>query len=354
MQRAQTALLGLLTFSLGLACAGLSPVAAQEPAAAPAAAPGVTAPRAVIPRKLAPGILTVIPPVLADKETISGPAAVQDIVDMPGLAVTPNFLPLTQTLHEMAKEVTLRREVWGLEFAFKPLRMVRVDIPQPNGSMQNKLIWYMVYRVTNRGEHRGPTSEEDRFGQVLYGVGSVNRDIRFFPHLVLEGLVERTPAEIEAAAAAGRAELYQRKAYLDRLIPAAIPAIYARERPGAGIRLHNSVEISQVTIKPSVAGNENAVWGVATWENIDPRIDYLSVFIQGLTNAFEYETNTAGEVVFKHKTLQLNFWRPGDWLQEDESEIHYGVPIVDNAKKQAEIYSMYQVTEPLDFRWIFR
>ena len=39
------------------------------------------------------------------------------------------------------------------------MRMVYVDIPQPNGKMQRKLVWYMVYRVRNLGGHIKPRAE---------------------------------------------------------------------------------------------------------------------------------------------------------------------------------------------------
>ena len=31
--------------------------------------------------------------------------------------------------------------------------MIDVDLPQPSGKMQRKRLWYMVYRVTNRGNY---------------------------------------------------------------------------------------------------------------------------------------------------------------------------------------------------------
>ena len=59
------------------------------------------------------------------------------------LAVDPAF--------DWAKDVTFRHDVWVLRFRFKPMRMMWVDVPQPSGFMQRKLIWYMVYRGD---EHR--------------------------------------------------------------------------------------------------------------------------------------------------------------------------------------------------------
>ena len=39
------------------------------------------------------------------------------------------------------------------------MRMIWVDIPQPDGFMQRKLIWYMVYSVTNPGKIMHPVED---------------------------------------------------------------------------------------------------------------------------------------------------------------------------------------------------
>jgi len=337
-----------LLFSVLLGCLALGWIGsvsslsfAQETAADPPP---------VQPRPLAPGVMTVIPAQVEPSETFTGPLQLSDIVNTPGLDFKPTYTPSSQTLREMAKQVILRREIWGLEFAFKPLRMVQVDIPQPTGVMQKKLIWYMVYRVTNRGGHLRPVPKVDEFGHTVYSAEPVSRSVRFFPHFVLEGMVQKPGLKFDASLP--RSENYQRKGYLDRVIPAALRDIYLRELPGRGIRLYNSVEMSRINILPSEK-EEHSVWGVATWESIDPRIDYLSVYVQGLTNAFEFEPKADG-LVYRHKTLQLNFYRPGDSVLEHEKEIRFGVPIVSNKTVQQDIYTIYGVPDRLDHRWIFR
>ena len=73
-----------------------------------------------------------------------------DVVEL--LAVDKTF--------DWAKDVDFRREIWALEFKFKPMRMISVDVPQPTGKMQRKLIWYMVYSVTNTGKILEPVKDE--------------------------------------------------------------------------------------------------------------------------------------------------------------------------------------------------
>src|SRR6185436_4688117 len=112
-------------------------------------------------RQLAPGILTVIPPDPEESETWHGPLPLVEVpINIDNLDYNPNFEQKSATVFEKSKGVTLRRGIWNLEFAFKPMRMVHVDVPQASGKMQRKLIWYMVYRVKNKGGHFQVTEEK--------------------------------------------------------------------------------------------------------------------------------------------------------------------------------------------------
>ena len=87
----------------------------------------------------------------------------------------------------------------------------------------------------------------------------------------------------------------------------------------------------------------------------DPESDFISVYVTGLTNAYRWkdapESFAAGDPpgkgrVFTRKTLQLNFWRPGDEYDENEQEIRFGVP-----QGQARFYDS---GEGVAYRWTFR
>jgi hypothetical protein len=142
------------------------------------------------------------------------------------------------------------------------------------------------------------------------------------------------------------------KEYLDIITPVAIPVIELREMRGA--KLFNSVEISRIPIQVSRADADNAVWGVATWMDVDPNIDYFSVYIQGLTNAFRLDRTPDGQPAHQLKTLQLNFWRPGDSVYEHEEEIRYGIRAVANPEEQDAILRWYGVDKRLDHLWVYR
>ena len=77
------------------------------------------------------------------------------------------------------------------------------------------------------------------------------------------------------------------KAYLDRVIPAAYAAIQAREA-----RDRTLLEQRRNGRADSAASDgraDNSVWGVATWTDVDPRIDFFSVYVGGLTNAYRWD-----------------------------------------------------------------
>src|SRR5262245_15357090 len=98
------------------------------------------------PRQLAPGVLHVIPPGGEPGDAHTGPVPLVEIIaGIPNLEWTPNFEPKSQTLFERAKKVNFYRPIWSLEFAFKPLRMIEIDVPDPDTkTMRRKPLWYMI------------------------------------------------------------------------------------------------------------------------------------------------------------------------------------------------------------------
>jgi len=241
-------------------------------------------------RKLAPGVVQTVDSKRQLEESFSR----HDVVEL--LAVDQNF--------DWAKNIPFRRDIWTLDFKFKPVRMIWVDVPQKGGKMRRKLIWYMVYSVTNPGKTMHPVKAEDGTFKVEY----VDQPIRFIPEFLLES------QEFS-------------KAYPDRVIPVALGPIRLREDRNR--RFLTSVEICrEINVGETV-------WGVAMWEDVDPRIDRFSVYVQGLTNAYKWKDEPGrfkkGDPIgtgrrLSRKTLKLNFWRPGDEYFEHEREIRYGIP----------------------------
>lgn len=293
--RSKTWCAGLVVVAVACGWAGSSFGQAEPPA--PAAEPAVRGPY----RRLAPGVMHSIDPLRELRESFSR----HDVVELAGF--DPKF--------EWAKEVAFRRDVWCLEFQFKTVRMIQVDVPQASGQMRRQLIWYLIYSVTNHGKAMHPVKEADG----TFTVEPVDKPVLFIPEFSLE--TSEFPNEKPFP-----------KVYPDRVIPVAMGPIRTREDPNRPFR--NSVEmVRQIKVGETV-------WGVATWENVDPRIDRFSIFVNGLTNAYRwqdtpgsYQTGTfqPGQSLgkgrtFTRKTLKMNFWRPGDEWYEHEKEFRYGTP----------------------------
>jgi hypothetical protein len=292
--------------------------------------------------EFAPGVVTVIPGDPSPEETFDGPLKLQAFLDAhPELEWdqqtfpdgSPHFDPRSRTLVEMAKQVVLRREVFCLEFSFKPLRQLYVDVPVGGGATQRKLVWYMVYRVRYRGGDLRPAADEIGGSKLYQRLESIAYDARrFFPLATLRDHVSGQEV-------------------LDRIIPSAKSVIAAREQITAP--LYNSVEISNQPIPRSTDDSAPGVWGVLTWVDVNPNVDFLSVYVSGLTNAFKQQ-GEGSDARYQRKSLQLNFFRPGDAMLQTEDRIRFGMPNFADQQEQAEVLEKYDIDEPLDYRWTFR
>jgi hypothetical protein len=186
--------------------------------------------------------------------------------------------------------------LWTLDFKFKDVRTITVNIPGKG----NRICWYLWYQVINRtGEPR-----------------------TFIPQFEL--VTHDT-----------------RMNYRDQILPAAFEAIRKIEDPTDFFKLKNSVSISAEPIPVSLPENKavpRPVTGVAIW--IDPNeIDsgddaevrkrkndirakgqmladskHFSIFVAGLSNGFTKVDGDASDPrpVVMRKSLQLVFQRPGD------------------------------------------
>ncbi len=272
-------------------------------------------------RPLAPGALTVIPAPAAppgapaaSTDTVSSADLVDITVARADMAWKPLHAPPQTTFVGRGRHREHLHDVWNLEFAFKPPRLIDVDVPTAGAKMQRKRLWYLVYRVRNAGGRRPDIDATDA---ARRSTTTFEQPIRFVPQFVLES---REPlAEGEGLASY--------RAYLDRVIPTALGPIRAREAGGRD--LLDSAEMVAQEIGP---GEER--WGVATWEDVDPRIDFFSIYVRGLTNAFRWRPRPGAAITAAAppgsameqalRTLRLDFWRPGDDRDEAEEEMSVG------------------------------
>jgi hypothetical protein len=297
-----------------------------------------TAPRRV--RKLAPGVETRVPLKRAENETQAEHDVVELIDGQPGLEWQPEEYEVSGTLHSKAQKVLFRRGVWQFQFTHKPLRMIEVDIPQPDGKMKRKKVWYMIYRITNPGQHLTPVQGDhkqlpsgDPLHEGKFKIQPVDSHKEMLaslgPHRFVPTFLLRTFDNADLTIDEKTVQ------YMDQVIPAARMAIYDRERPNCKFEeFFDSSQISQDPIPVSDGRDEINRWGVVTWTDIDPEIDYLTIQIMGLTNAYRWidprgafkpDDSPGTGRKFEYKTLQLNFHRPGDAIDEREDEIRQGV-----------------------------
>jgi hypothetical protein len=211
--------------------------------------------------------------------------------DLPGPEEIPEFkLPTLRTVParhgtrefnvQMVDASALPRDpekTWILNFSFKPIRIRTVEVP---GKGRRK-IHYLYYRVVNRPAKGQPA------------------DPRLFAPQF--SLVTDTG-----------------KRYEDVPIPGAVKVIQAAEDPA--IPLHGAVTVMGMVPPSTKPDIDDAVYGVAVWEGVDPKADRFSVYIRGLSNAMQVvHPPDGGAPVVKHKTLRLDFIRRGD-----ERNIHSG------------------------------
>lgn len=169
----------------------------------------------------------------------------------------------------------LREGVWVLDFAYKPMRIVTVEVPGKG----RKQLHYLYYQVVNR-------------------TGK--------PRVLVPELTVVVP------------ETGQR--FNDTVIPSAVQVIQNREDPTSP--LLGAVDVMGMIPVSDQEGIDKAVFGVAVWDNIDPKADAFSVYIRGLSDySFSVPSPDGGKPVVKHKTLRLDFRRRGDERAINELEI---------------------------------
>ncbi len=291
-------------------------------------------------RKLAEGVLQVIAPEIDIRDTHSTPMA------LPGLVAeqyVPQVFPESETLYASTRQVTFFRDVYQYEYAFLPLRQLRVDTETPQGQPREKNVWYLVYRVRDVGAAVSHTENEDpKFGHIETEINLQPAALdestlpgRFFGTFHLKGWVENTETG-----------MYSEVEYKDQIAPD-VQALIAREEDPGQVYL-NTVELAQQILEKFPADtDQGGKWGIAIWYDVNPQINFVTVKIGGLTNAFRLETNPDGTIAVRQKTLQLNFWRPGDGVEQDKDTIDYGIPLTDDPRDQTEIARRYRLPGPV-------
>lgn len=169
--------------------------------------------------------------------------------------------------------------IWVLDFAFKPMRLITVEVPGKG----RQVVHYLYYKVVNR-------------------TGKVRL---FVPQFTL---VTDTGQRVEEA-----------------VIPRAVQLIRAREDPS--IPLLGAVDVVGMLPPTSKQGVDDAVYGVAAWIGVDPKADALHVYVRGLSDGYqEVPSPNGSKPVTRYKTLRIDFLRRGDERNLNEKEIQLNEP----------------------------
>ena len=264
-------------------------------------------------------------------------------------------------------DLFFEKEVWQLQFAYKNIRSIDVDYPTPDGKLQSRRVWYLVYSVTNTGERLkavvddsisadvsskrldkdnkevvyqfpennlvGPYKPE----QTVYKAGDEEGAVTFVPRFVFMSATIQGKLTYENKGPnnlfVGHSRGAESGLYYDSYEPLALVRI--RQKEGRkGIEILDSTRISNMKILPG-----QTVWGVATWTGVDPRIDKFSIYVSGLTNACRWELDEedlenvgaadaqvgAGRAIWR-KVLKINFYNPGDEAHSGGKEIYNNLP----------------------------
>ncbi len=308
------------------------------------------------PRRMAPGVMKTVHPFINYSETYQW-------ADVPTFTSEEN-----QRLYDWAKDLYFSKEVWCLELSFKPLRTMKVDIPNDRGVMDTKEIVYMVYSVTNTGKTLASkvskeantdvavmVHEDGEFKEVRVNIpqnnlegmyepdfkdyngeeadenGVVPGTVRFVPRFVLVGHDISEPHLYQIGDDGFYYQRLQRTpqspVYNEQFIPLALVQIASYEDPNQ--KFENSITFPNIDIAPG-----ETYWGIVTWGDVDPKIDDLTVYVSGLTNALRWRDGDearqpnvpimTGREIFR-KVLKLNFYHPGD-ENHSTDPYYYGKP----------------------------
>lgn len=262
---------------------------------------------------------------------------------LPGLDAPqydPVFLSVKDTLNWLGKGVIFYHDVFEYEFTFVGgLRQSVLEVPDlAKRETNRKNIWYIIFRIRDRGNTityekvRKNPEFEHLLSEIRFDRPIPPEDKFFKPRFILSGSIYDPVTES-----------YQRVEYVDKISPMVVRQIQRQHDPG--LNLLDTYQLSQAPIPLAPTDADGGVWGVAVFEDVDPRIDFVSLYVEGLSNAFRISSEL-GQPNQK-KVLQLNFWRPGGIANDDQDPITYGIPLFDDHFEQVRIAERYQLPGPL-------
>ena len=232
------------------------------------------------------------------------------LLTLPGLEARAQSDSLTRGFEATARATATAEDMaqsglWVMEVDFKPIRLVRVELPDPEtGELREETIYYIVYRAENKALE-GPPKDPTRIPVNNYDAPP--GPSLFVPEFTLVS-----------------ADQEQVVAYSDVVLPKAQQRIVAREMRGSleGVPLKNSVEVVQ-PVQPPGSQDAKPIYGVAMFRGVNPEIDRFKVYAGGFSNGFRQIKGPDGKPLILRREIMLDIWRPGDQFALDESEFRF-------------------------------
>lgn len=218
--------------------------------------------------------------------------------------------------HASGEERNRQTDLRVMEVQFKPMRMIWAEITNPEtGVKERKEVWYLLYRAIARPA-AGRQDETDT--RPVNVVDAAPQPTMFMPEFVLTVFDDPEFNRPESS-------------HLDQVLPEAVEAIRAVEQRPAYMfekrKIENSLSIVQPFPDPiapeAPAEEQDWVYGVATWSDIDPETDYLQVTLRGFTNAFEMRPAPDGSLQPWRKIISQQFSRRGDRFDPNQKEFEF-------------------------------
>jgi hypothetical protein len=215
-------------------------------------------------------------------EKLESPAPVLEDTLVPTLPTIPVRRDRPTYNYQMVNTALLprdRQDIWVLDFAFKPLRIRTVELPGKG----RRPVHYLYYKIVNR----------------------TGKPRMFVPQFIMVN--------------------EEGKKFEDQVVPEVIPLVRTRE--DATIPVLGAINIMGLVPPSTKEGVDDAVYGVAVWDNWDPKADRYSIYVRGLSDGYKETANpNGGPPTVKYKTLKIDFIRRGDERNISEKEIELGDP----------------------------
>jgi hypothetical protein len=216
-----------------------------------------------------------------DPAKLPGPKPIEDVQlgsSLPTKRVARNATGPNWYLVDAAPLPKDREGIYVLNFAFKPMRMIELEVPGKG----RRRIHYLYYRIVNR----------------------TGKPVRFVPQFTL------------VTDAGHRHE--------DVVIPQAVKLIQAKEAPEIPLL---GATTSTGTLAPSTSETvDEAVFAVAVWDTVDFGADRFQIYVRGLSDGYQVVKDPEGKEITRYKALRIDFLRHGDEVNPSGREITLSDP----------------------------